>query len=257
MSMDPRIAARRRDVIEGSARRSLLRLAKWLAILLVLVGLGWLVQSDPFRVAAIEMSGVARSGTESILSEEQVLEGRPMVLIRPGTVEEALATDPWIIEATVGLTFPDLVEVVVRERSPAAWLASGSARLLLAADGVVVPGDGVEDPLPLVSMGGVAPVEPGEVLTDPRAEAALTFLTTLDPLLAARGVLLERAPDDLWFSVPGLDVRLGRPIEMAEKAAALTALLDRGVPPGSEVNLIAPTRPAVSTPDPRPPSTDG
>ena len=48
-----------------------------------------------------------------------------------------------------------------------------------------------------------------------------------------------------------------RPIEMAEKAAALTALLERGVPPGSEVNLIAPTRPAVATPDTNPPASDG
>lgn len=257
MSMDPRIAARRREVIEGSARRSLLRLGKWLAVLLALVAVGWFIQSDPFRVSVIEMSGITRSAAAELLVAEQVVEGRPMVLIRPGTVEEALIDDPWIVEATVGLTFPDMVEVAVRERAPAAWLVSGSSRLLLAADGVIVPGEGVSDPLPVVRMGGVEPAEPGEQLEDSRARASLLFLTTLDPLLASRGVLGERSAGELWFSLPGLDVRLGRPIEMAEKAAALTALLERGVPPGSEVNLIAPTRPAVATPDTNPPASDG
>ena len=257
MSIDPRIAARRREVIEGSARRSLLRLAKWLTVLLVLVAVGWLVQSDPFRVEVIETSGVTRSATAEILVTEEVVAGRPMILVRPGDVEEALLADPWVVEATVGLTFPDRIQVTVRERPPAAWLVSGSARLLLGADGIVVPGDDVEDVLPVVRLGGVAPAEQGARLDDARAVAALTFLTTLDPLLASRGVLGERLDGELWFSVPGLEVRLGRPIEMAEKAAALAALLERGVPPGSEVNLIAPTRPAVATPEVEPPTDDG
>ena len=256
MSIDPRIAARRREVIEGSARRSLVRLGKWLALLLGLVAVGWFVQSDPFRVASVESFGVTRSAAETVLVDQEVVVGRPMVLVRPGTVEEALLDDPWIVEATVGLTFPDLVEVTVRERTPAAWVVSGGLRVLLAEDGVVVPDDGVEDALPVVRFGGVEPAEPGELLDDPRATAALVFLTTLDPLLASRGVLGERNADELWFSVPGLDVRLGRPIEMAEKAAALTALLERGVPPGSEVNLVAPTRPAIGTPETAPPTPD-
>jgi cell division protein FtsQ len=258
MSIDPRIAARRREVIEGSARRSLLRLARWLAVILVLIGLGWLVQSEPFRVGTIETYGTQRAAVTEILAAEEVVVGRPMILVRASRLEEALLADPWVVEATVGLTFPDLVDVTLRERIPAAWVTDGVSRDLLSADGVVVPGDAVEDPLPIVRLDGLEPAEIGEVVDDPRVIGALTFLTSLDPLLATRGVLLERRGGELWFSVPGLDVRLGRPIEMAEKAAALSALLERGVPAGAEVNLIAPTRPAIATPEPDPTTdTDG
>lgn len=246
MSIDPRIAARRRDVIEGAARRSLVRFVKWLMVAALVVALGWIVQSPLFQVKTLTVFGVTNSSARSIIADEQVTEGRPLVLIRSGRLEEALRADPWISEATVGVVFPDRVEVVVSERTATAWITSGAVRLLVAEDGTVLPGEASEFDLPTVRLSDLAEVGVGEVLPDARARGAVAFLIALDPAIATRGEVSE-VDGELWFDVPGMRVRLGRPIEMIEKAAALMALVERGVPANAVVHLIAPTRPAVET----------
>jgi hypothetical protein len=46
--------------------------------------------------------------------------------------------------------------------------------------------------------------------------------------------------------VGGYQVRLGRPVEMGEKALSLAALLREQPPAGSILTLIAPTNPAIT-----------
>jgi hypothetical protein len=45
-------------------------------------------------------------------------------------------------------------------------------------------------------------------------------------------------------------VRLGRPIDLEDKALVLASLFDTELEEGAEINLIAPTRPAVLNPQP-------
>lgn len=246
MSIDPRIAARRRHVIEGAARRSLGRFVRGLVIAAVVGALAWLAQSPPFQVADLSVFGVINSEAVATLAEAGVVEGRPLILIRPDRLEAELRSDPWIADATVGVVFPDRVEVVVIERTAAAWIVTGSERFLVAEDGTVLPGTRFEATLPTVRLEGVVPAGDGEVLSDEWARGAVAFLSALDPAIAVRGEMSER-DGELWFDAPGLRVRLGRPIEMVEKAVALTALFERGLPADAVVHLIAPTRPAIET----------
>ncbi len=247
MSIDPRLAARRRDVTEGAARRSLVAFVKWLGVGALLVAAGWFVQSPTFQLETLTIFGVTNSSAHRVLAEADVVVGRPLVFIRGSQVEQALRQDPWIADATVGIVFPDTVEVAVIERSAIAWVQSESVLLLVAADGTVLPSAGFDAGVPTARLDGLEPVEPGGVLDDERARGAVVFFTALDPAIAARGALSEHE-GELWFDVPGMRVRLGRPVEMLEKAAALMALVERGVPADSVVHLIAPTRPAIETP---------
>jgi len=72
----------------------------------------------------------------------------------------------------------------------------------------------------------------------------LTFLAGL-PEETRNKVSLSEQDGELWANVADMVVRLGLPIEMEAKAAALLAILEEGVPAGSLINLVAPTRPAV------------
>ena len=54
----------------------------------------------------------------------------------------------------------------------------------------------------------------------------------------------------LVATVGGHVVRLGRPIDLENKALVLASLLDTELEDGAEINLIAPTRPAVRKPQP-------
>jgi hypothetical protein len=49
----------------------------------------------------------------------------------------------------------------------------------------------------------------------------------------------------LWARTESVHVRLGVPLDMIAKASALQAVLADGVPAGSVIDLIAPSRPAL------------
>jgi hypothetical protein len=66
----------------------------------------------------------------------------------------------------------------------------------------------------------------------------------LDPVLAAASDLRLQGTE-LWLDVPGHRVRLGAPIDLADKARVLQVLLTEDLPAGATIDLVAPGRPAV------------
>ena len=101
MTLDPRIAKRRSDVHQDSARSSIRRLLRWILIGALITAVGWFAQSSSFQVQEILITGVSNSQSLELLDREGVLLGQPLLLIRPSRAEEALLKDPWIQEATV------------------------------------------------------------------------------------------------------------------------------------------------------------
>ncbi len=246
-TVEPRLA-RRRDAVRESEARHRMRRTVWLLVGVALVGaVVWLLQAPFVRVQHISIQGAGRSAVVPILRELNVVEGRPIILIRPGRIEEALATDPWVRAASAIVRYPDTVEVVVNERRPAAWLQTSEGWTLLAGDGVAV--------LRAPQRGSAAPTieliaEPGQLgrrHPDPEVRAAAIFAGGL-PSRLARQARIWRARGELWATVAGYDVRLGSPVDPSEKAAALVAVLDTEPDPGSVITVIAPTRPAISPP---------
>jgi len=53
---------------------------------------------------------------------------------------------------------------------------------------------------------------------------------------------------ELWLEADGCRARLGPATQLADKGRTFAALLAEGLPAGSEVDLISPTRPAVAGP---------
>ncbi len=240
MSTDPRMAERRREVAELNARRSLRRLVWLLVVLVSLGGVGWVAQSPWFSVSELAVSGVVASDTDRILAETGVLQGRPLVTIRAGAVEEALQEDPWIAAADVRLILPNRVEVVVVERTPVAWVFSHGRWAVVSADVTLLRFDR-EPSFPRVLLGDAS----GRVsLEDERVRGAVGFLSALPAELATTATIMER-DGELWAEVGSHTVRLGSPVDMDAKAAALVAIAGDDIAPGTLINLVAPTRPAV------------
>jgi cell division protein FtsQ len=215
----------------------------WALVVVALLGaLGWVAQSPWFSIAHIAVSGVTSSDTQQILDAAGVVEGTPLIAVAPSRVEVQLEADPWVVEATVRRVLPDAVEVAVEERTPFAWVQTGSGWAVIAEDGIVLRTDpeaqGPSLVLEIASRGR------GDRLIDPRIVGGVAFLGGLPDDMRSRVVVSEQ-DGELWATVEEMAVRLGLPTEMEEKAAALVAILEEGVPPGSVINLIAPTRPAV------------
>ena len=246
MRIDPRLAERRRVVAEDRARRKVSRLVKFLVALGFAGAVVWLFLSPLLSVASVTTSGIAASSADTVLVEHDVVEGTPLILIRPNDVERALESDPWIRESVVELDWPTGVVVRVQERVPAAWLETNEGWGLFAVDGVQLGTAPDPDPaMPWIELGAIS-AEETESSRD--VLGSLEFVATLPEELRATARVRSEPGGEIWAEVAGFQVRLGRPVEMGAKALSLAALLREKPAPGSTLTLIAPTHPAVQPP---------
>lgn len=246
MSVDPRLIERRKTVAEHNAKKSMSRLLKFLLFLLLAGSLLWLAFSPWLSIKQVTTSGILASGSHSVLTEEGVVAGTPMILVGTSRVEERLLEDPWVAEATVRRVWPDEVTVEVVERTPTAWVRTEDVWTRRAVDGVALPSESDPDE-------DMAWIEMSE-MTDREAPDSTDLLGALEfvealPADLRPGTVVTRVDGEIWATVDDYQVRLGRAVDMTEKALSLDALLDQGISEGSTVVLIAPTNPAVLTPD--------
>lgn len=246
MSVDPRLIERRKTVAEDNAKKSMSRLLKFLLFLLLAGSLLWLVFSPWLSIKQVTTSGILASRSHSVLTQEGVVAGTPMILVSPSRVEERLLDDPWVAEATVRRVWPNDVTVEVVERTPTAWVRTEDAWTRRAVDGVALPSE--PDPDGDMAWIEMSEMTDGEATDSTDLLGALEFVEAL-PTDLRPGTVVTRADGELWATVDGYQVRLGRAVDMTEKALSLDALLGQGIPEGSTVVLIAPTNPAVLTPD--------
>jgi cell division protein FtsQ len=245
MTIDPRLADRRREVAEDRARRNVNRILRLLALVALVGGLVWLLLSPTFSVDALDVSGVQSSETREVLKAHKVTEGRPLILIRTGALRDELLADPWVKEAMVTLDWPRRVVVDITERTPTAWVETAGGWARRAVDGVALPGASEPDD----TMGHVSlvSVTDAEAVTSQWVLGALEFIDTL-PVALGSDALVDERSGELWAVVGGFEVRLGRPVDMSDKALSLATLLEEPLVAGTTINMIAPTNPATVPP---------
>lgn len=243
--VDPRLARRRREVQEASARRRL-RWTIWLLSLAVVVGLVIAVlQSSWLAVDTITVEGAQYSNVAGTLEAAGVEEGAAMISIRAGGLEDELRRDPWIAEARVRVVWPRRLEVTVVEYVPIARIKSGSTWVVASPEGAVVArGQRLAEPLIDIEAG---PLQPGELVENEAIVGALQFVSAL-PVELKEGLTVTGDETNLEATVAGHKVRLGTTTDMAQKAITLAVLIDDGLAAGADVNLVSPVRPAVTNP---------
>jgi hypothetical protein len=236
---------RRKSVAEDNAKRNVGRLLKFLALVLTVGGVVWLLFSPWLSISRVETAGVVSSGANAILVDRGVVAGTPMITLSTSGTEAALMEDPWVALAEVSMSWPNLVTVEVVERVPVAWAKTAGGWALRAVDGVALAyAEEPDETSVRVDMTDLVDVA---VTTSPDFLGALEFGDAL-PSNLRQGTVVYLHEGELWAEVSDYQVRLGRPVEMAEKALSLAALLRERIPGGSTLVLIAPTNPAVMTP---------
>lgn len=246
--MDPRLAARRQAVLEERARSGARRVV-WLMVLVAVAGAAiWVLQSPWLSVREIVVTGAEHANVDDALAEAGVELGQPLVRSPAGAARRVLLEDPWVAAAEVDRLFPDVVEVRIVEHEPVLVLQAGTTSVLVSQDGhALTQGDPPEYPRIVLNL----PVPTsGALIDDDRVVGAAEFFTAL-PANLHQGAVIEEIDGELWLSLEAVnvDVRLGRAIEMAQKAAAVQAVLSDGQIDGVVINVIAPTRPTVRPAD--------
>jgi uncharacterized membrane protein YgcG len=90
-------------------------------------------------------------------------------------------------------------------------------------------------------------VTDAEAVTSQWVLGALEFIDTL-PVALGSDALVDERSGELWAVVGGFEVRLGRPVDMSDKALSLATLLEEPLVAGTTINMIAPTNPATVPP---------
>jgi cell division septal protein FtsQ len=242
--IDPRMADRRKAVLERGARKGLRRAIILLVIVSLLAGVVWLLQSSYLSVHEIEVSGSDRPDVFEAILSAGIEEGIPLILVRTGEAVDELEELAWIRAAEVRRVFPDRVEVAVDQRHAVVWMWDSGSYAVLDFEGVVLEYvTSVVVGTPVLQL-GIPHVAEGEAHTDPAVLGGVEFIAALGGVLS--GVEVRQEGGELIGRFAGHDIRLGRPVDMVAKAAALLAVLADGLPEGSSINLIAPARPAVT-----------
>ena len=244
-TVDTRMAERRHQVREAWARRRL----RWVVAgtgVVLLGAVAYAALDSPWlAVRHIEVSGATRSPVGDLLAEAGVAPGTPTVRVRPGTVVAVLESHPWVAHAEVTVTWPGTVDVTVEERVPAAWVDNGKRWVLVAADGMALENGSPPPDAPRLE-GQVSGLRPGDRLVEDGAAGVVGFLGRLPARIVAGATGASTSRGGV-VTLGTVTVLFGDGSDLDLKAAAVTALLDQGVRAGSTVNVISPTRPAVSS----------
>lgn len=248
--MEPRVQERRKSVSEDRARSRLKWILVVIALLALILGSLWLIRSPLLSIREVDVIGATESNPRGTVRALDMDLGTPTIDVDRDVIAAAILEDPWVGSATVQIMWPGTIVIEVSERRPIAPVLAGGQWVLVASDGGVIMT--IDNPIAgeaLVAIDQGALV-PGDVITDAAVVGALEFI---DHLSAERraGTRVRLEGDGLSADVAGHTIRLGRPVDMAQKAAVLDALLDSGVADGATIDLIAPLRPAVANPQPQ------
>ena len=93
----------------------------------------------------IEIEGAKRLSRSLLLQQSKLVPGASLLAIRPGQVERALMTHPWIAKAEVSRKWPNSLHLTIQERDPVALVQFGEELLYMDRQGMIFkplsPGD--------------------------------------------------------------------------------------------------------------------
>jgi len=246
-TMDHRIAERRQQVTEDRARGRL-RWLLWVVLIVGAIGLTlWVVNSPLLSISSVTVTGADRADPEAIVTDLDEGLGTPTMSVNAGAVEAALLEDPWIAEADVVVSWPGSMEIHVTERTSVATITIDGEEFHTAVDGMLVERTNGGAIPPLIVTDRSEPAHVGDQIADASTLGAVTFIAALSPALR-RSTEVSVNGTTVGAVVDGTIVLLGRPTEMAAKAAAVGALIGTGLERGSRIDVTAPLRPAVAPP---------
>jgi len=146
----------RRNRPKGESRKIWLRRIAWASALMTLGGLclglvllyHQLLTCSLFcikDIKQIEIEGARRLSRPVLLQQARLGTGSNLLAIRPGQVERALMTHPWIAKAEVSRKWPHRLHLKIQERDPVALVQIGEELLYMDRQGMLfkplTPGD--------------------------------------------------------------------------------------------------------------------
>ncbi len=247
-SIEPRMRARRAEVLRRDARRRL-RAALAALLLVVLVAGGWFaLHSRLFAARVVTVVGAVHTPVDQIVAAAGLADRPPLLDVGASAVV-GIERLPWIARATVAREWPDGVRITVEERTPVALVRAdppSAGWALLDRTGRVLAVE-ARPPAGLVHVTGPgAPGPPGSTATGLRP--ALRVVASLPAAFVRQvaGVAQDPAGDVTLQLTSALTVDLGSTGELLRKYEDVAAILKGAtLTSGSTIDVAAPATPVV------------
>jgi cell division protein FtsQ len=219
-AIDPRIAARRNQVVRDQGRRRLRRLLVCLGIIAA-VAVAWgLTRTPLLDIDGIDVRGLGQTTEEQVVAASGLSPGDQLLDVDAAAVRERLLALPFVKDASVRVGWPDTVVIGIAERQPVAVVpAADGSSLLVDAEGRIlgpaVPG------WEWIPIEGLEVGQPGEQLPAESA-GALAVLAELTPGLRSRVEAVMVVGDNIDLRVrPAGVVWLGPVTDLEAKLRSL------------------------------------
>lgn len=225
-SIDPRIRARRVEVIRAQGRRRL-RVLLAVACAGCAAGLGWLlVQSPLLDVDHVDATGAGPVTAAQVRTAARVEPGAALLTLDRGRITHRVESIPWVERAVVTKHLPGTVQIGVTLRKPAAWIARTTGAVALVDGSGRVLADVAAPPAGIPQLSGITrlPAPGGHVDTrllhvERRLPDELRMMV-VGLALGHGGVTLQLAP-----GAPAGEIRLGSTAELTAKTDAALAVI--------------------------------
>ncbi len=197
------------------------------ALLLLLL---WIVSGPLLGISTVAVQGYTGKQQAAVQQTAELVAGTgSMVRLPRGDMRRALTRFPGVLDASIERDGLRSISVEVEMGDPVAVLSLASGqRYLLSPSGQVMGAAEATAGLPVIR---VASYPPGGVLAEPGQRAALTFIGWLPPEYAGRLRNVRGEGGRLFATLAnGLELRIGPPTDLAEKAQALVAVLSQADP---------------------------
>ncbi len=230
VAVDPRIQARRDQVVADRSRRRRRRTIVVVAVVAAMA-LGWLVtHSSLLAVHKLVVAPTTHLSAAQLAQVSGLSVGQHLIDVDEGAARARLLRQPWVAQAHVSVGWNGVAHISVTERTPVVAVADGPGRWTLAdVHGRALA---VTDAVPagVVAVSGVAPVAPGATF-GPGLGAPLELTAHLTPGLRTRigaaGVAVA-GDGSLSFALqPSGTVQLCQPVDLATKLSGLTTFFAR------------------------------
>jgi cell division septal protein FtsQ len=225
--------------------------SRWLVlavgVAVVLGAAAWVSNSPVFDLRDLKVDGNTHLTVTQVARLSGLTDQSNVLWTRAGSVEQRLASNPWVLHVTVTRHLPSGITIDMVERVPTA-VTAGDPPMLVAGDGTVLGRATPTTELPLIvpPPGGVTVGERLPVSTE------LAILAVLPDSLRPLVTTVTREGDGSLALLmrDGVTVYYGDGSEVAAKAEALHAVLgwaNRAHVHPAYVDVRAPGAPAIGT----------
>ncbi|HEY1652133.1 MAG TPA: FtsQ-type POTRA domain-containing protein [Acidimicrobiales bacterium] len=249
--MDPRISARRAEVIRTQGRRRLRILIIGLVGSAVLVGAWFVLHSPLFSARAVTVTGNTHESAAQVIDQAGLGSRPPLLDLDAGAVAARLEQLPWVRSASVGVSWPDGVHITVAEETPRLEVSVAGGRwAALSADGRVLDVSAARPPGLVLLTVPQSPGVPGTLLPV-RDDAGLDVASTLPASFAAQVTAVTVEPGgwvQLSMTTP-IAVDIGSAAQLTAKYEDVSSILAGAtLHNGDVIDVSVPDAPTVTGP---------